>query len=257
MREINSTANQTIKDLCSLKTTGGRADAGVFIAEGEKCVSEAFLTPDRIKTLIIDARYIKDYDEFVTVAEQNEVEILSVSEHVFAKLSNERTPSKIAAVIDIKTLDNALNAKFAVALEDIQDPQNVGAILRTADAAGADTLILSPACADVFSPKAIKASMGSIFHLNIVKTGDIAKEMNLLKQNGMLVLGAHPKEGKAIIYKKPLCLVFGNEGHGMSKEMVDTCDSLVNIKMYGKAESLNVAVAAGILIFDVARAFNV
>lgn len=257
MREINSTANQTIKDISSLKLAGARASAGVFIAEGQKCVSEAFLTPRRVKMLIVNANYIQEYDSFVNIADRDGIEVLSVAQHVFAKLSSEKTPSNIAAVIDIKTQENALNAKFAVALEDVQDPQNVGAILRTADAAGVDTLILSPACADVFSPKAVKASMGSIFHLDIVKTDDILKEINLMKQNGTLILGAHPKQGMPVTYKKPLCLIFGNEGHGMSKDMIDICDNLINIKMYGKAESLNVAVAAGILIFDAARAFNI
>ncbi|MEZ4357186.1 MAG: RNA methyltransferase [Eubacteriales bacterium] len=256
MREINSTANQTIKDICSLKTSKARADVSAFIVEGEKCVSEAFFVPDRVRMLIIDISYIKDYENYICMSEQNGTEVLAVAAHVFAKISSEKTPPKIAAVIKIETIDNALKANFAVALEDVQDPQNVGAILRTADAAGADTLILSYNCADVFSPKAVKASMGSIFHLNIVKADNIVKEISMLKQRGVLVLGAHPRQGKPVVYKKPACLVFGNEGHGMSEDMIDICDSLINIKMYGKAESLNVAVAAGILIFDSARAFN-
>lgn len=137
-----------------------------------------------------------------------------------------------------------------MALEDVADPQNVGTILRTADAVGAAGVLLSGKCADYTSPKAVRAAMGSTFHLPIEVAEDFCGRLSALKRAGVRLLGGHLRGVEAMPGEREnLCVIIGNEARGMSENAAQLCDYLVKIPIYGKAESLNAAVAAGILLY--------
>lgn len=155
------------------------------------------------------------------------------------------------------------NHRMTVVLEDVQDPGNVGTIIRTADAAGATQIIYTAKTADPYNEKVIRASMGSVFHLHIQKTEDVTNCLSRKKKAGTLVFGAS-LNGQAYDFKKelasdkekPWVLVVGNESQGLSPSTEALSDYLYKISMYGYAESLNVSVATGIILFELAKIKN-
>ena len=147
-----------------------------------------------------------------------------------------------------------------VILDDVQDPGNVGTIIRTADAAGFDGIICSSKTADIYNEKVLRGAMGSVFHLPVLQTGALEETVLFLKEQGTRMIGTS-LQGKtslsaSLAAQKAVGIILGNESKGMSKSMADLCDDLYKLPMYGHAESLNVSVAAGILMYDIARAMH-
>lgn len=147
-----------------------------------------------------------------------------------------------------------------VILDDVQDPGNVGTIIRTADAAGFDGIICSSKTADIYNEKVLRGAMGSVFHLPVLQTGALGETVLFLKEQGTRMIGTS-LQGKtslsaSLAAQKAVGIILGNESKGMSKGMADLCDDLYKLPMYGHAESLNVSVAAGILMYDIARAMH-
>ncbi|MGE5493873.1 MAG: TrmH family RNA methyltransferase [Burkholderiales bacterium] len=245
---IRSSGNEYIKYARGLKTKKGRRESGAFLVEGEKCVKELVsFMPGSIQSVIIaDDRYGGIAGE----AELKGARIYRVTESVLESVCDCKTPQGIAAVA-AQPRHGEIYSGFIVMLDDAQDPQNVGTIIRTADAAGCSCVVLSPESADCFSPKAVRASMGSIFHIPVIKaelTGYIEKLMSL----GYDIACGHLKGDIdfALDHNKT-CLVIGNESRGVSEDIARVSTKLVKIPIYGKAESLNAAVAAGILIYKI------
>lgn len=244
MERITSTKNEYIKLLRSLKQKKGREETGLFLAEGDKCAAEA-LCYARVQTLIAALAE----HPLAKQAEQKGVRVICVSQAVMEAVSDVKTPQSAIAVV-YKQQGRLPERGLFVALEDVADPQNVGTILRTADAVGAAGVLLSGKCADYTSPKAVRAAMGSTFHLPVEVAEDFQGRLSAMKKAGVRLLGGHLQGVQAMPgQRENLCVIIGNEARGMSGSAARLCDYLVKIPIYGKAESLNAAVAAGILLY--------
>ena len=244
MEQITSTKNEYIKLLRSLKQKKGREETGLFLAEGDKCAAEA-LCYAKVQTLITALAE----HPLAKQAEQKGVRVICVSQAVMEAVSDVKTPQSAIAVVQ-KQQGRLPEQGLFVALEDVADPQNVGTILRTADAVGAAGVLLSGKCADYTSPKAVRAAMGSVFHLPVEVAEDFQGRLSAMKKAGVRLLGGHLQGVQAMPgQRENLCVIIGNEARGMSPDAAQLCDYLVKIPIYGKAESLNAAVAAGILLY--------
>lgn len=243
MHRITSVQNSYIKELRRLKTKKGRAESGLFLVEGEKCVQEALVYAE------VSAIVTTEEDRALNF-EAGGMQTHLVSDAVMQAISDVKTPQGIlAAVRRAPASLPSLRGHF-VALEDIADPQNVGTIIRTADAAGFCGVLLSNQCADHTSPKAVRAAMGSIFHLPVVVCEDFYARLQTLRENGVTLIGTHLRGSCKFVRSANACIVIGNEARGMSETAASLCDNLYKIPMKGKAESLNAAVAAGIAIYQ-------
>lgn len=245
---ITSTQNEFVKMAKSLKAKKGRTEHGAFLVEGEKCVRELIThMPDILSSLIVSSDQHKDLQQRVSNMGRR---VYSVEAHVMEAISDCKTPQDIAAVA-LKPLHADVSGGFIIALDGVQDPQNVGTIIRTADAAGCACVVLSEESADCFSPKAVRASMGSIFHIPVIYEDLIKYTSKLLSRGYRIACADIDGLEEFELDADRTCLVIGNEARGMSEDMLDICTDRVRIPMFGQAESLNAAVAAGILIYKI------
>ncbi len=243
MLTITSTTNPYIKELKTLSDKKGRR-SGRFIAEGEKCAFEALSYGEVERLLVTDPD-----DPLVMLSEEKGVMPICVTDAVMSAVSGVKTPPGAIAVAVRTECSLPSPHGLFVALEDVADPQNVGAIIRTADAAGAACVLVSSGSADYTSPRAVRASMGSVFHLPIVVCESLYDTLSELKHAGMCITGTHLKGSGELGEHSSVAAVIGNEARGMSDRLSSLCDVLYKIPMRGRAESLNAAVAAGIVIY--------
>lgn len=248
---IDSVHNKIIKEINGLKSKRERDKRGLFILEGERLISE--IPNDR------EIRYIvasKSYKGEKRICER----IYIVPDSLFEKISDTVNPQGILAVCAVREYNikeaNFNNDPFFVVLENVMDPGNMGTIIRTADAAGADGIFLSKGCVDIYNTKVIRATMGSFFHLPIYRNTDIIDVVKTLNSKGITTLAAHLKGNKTpynINMKKGCAVIIGNEAKGLSDELAGEASALVKIPMPGRAESMNAGIAAGILIYEAVR----
>lgn len=240
--KIESADNKLLKLIKSLQKRKFRKENNLFVTEGEKLTREALLKYPAEHILISD-KYIGEFEDAIIVKDS-----------LFIPLCDTITPQGVLGVFKIPqpTLNFEDNGVF-VALEDVQDPGNVGTIIRTADAFGATGVILSEGCADLYSPKVLRSAMGSAFHLPIFRKEDFISELVKLKQQGFKIIAGDLKGGAIGSRKEKAVLVVGNEGNGISSQVREICDELWKIEMAGEAESLNVAVATGILLYSMTK----
>lgn len=246
---ISSTQNEFVKMIRSLHDRKGRSERRMFLVEGKKCVDELLkYMPGIINTLIVTEGL--PADDVVMQIEALGKRVQRVAPHVMKALCDCKTPQSLAAVADIP--DQAtVEDGFVIALDDVMDPANVGTIIRTADAAGCSAVVLSSGSADPFSPKAVRASMGSLFHLPVART-ELHSRLDELLQKGYDVACAELAGTTDVcLDANRTCLVIGNESRGISEEIMKRATARIRIPIYGKAESLNAAVAAGILIYKI------
>ena len=247
---IESNQNKIIKEVNSLKAKKERDKTGLFILEGKRLVDEI---PNswEIKYLL----KAESYSEHI-----NFENVYTVKDSLFEKISETVNPQGILAVCHIKEFDvtnvDYSNSPFFVVLENVTDPGNMGTLIRTADAAGADGIFLSKGCVDIYNPKVIRATMGSIFHLPIYRNLNLMDLMEDFKNNNVKTLAAHLK-GTSTPYKVDMttacAVIIGNEANGLSDEISEMASDLVKIPMPGKAESMNAGIAGGILIYEAVR----
>lgn len=261
---ISSANNRLIKLARQLSTRSGREKNGAFIVEGVRAVEEALAAKVAQAVLVDDAQV--DKPSIVTLLRssiEQTVESAVVETKLFASLVETQTPQGILAIVrDIsQTLPDALseNPRFIVISDGLQDPGNLGTLVRLADAVGADSFMATRGSVDILNPKVVRASMGSLFHLKIVQDVDAAQLAAQLKNLGYNIVAAdvhgtvdHYDYG----FSLPVAVVFGNEGRGLLPEWKEYAD-LVRIPMPGKAESLNVGVAAGVLLYEIIRQLRV
>ncbi len=247
---IDSAHNKIIKEINSLKNKRDREKKGLFVLEGERLVSEI--------NSEWNVKYIAVSESFTGKAEAERV--YRIKDSLFEKISDTVTPQGILAVCEIREFSvediDYSNDPFFVILENVTDPGNMGTIIRTADAAGADGIFVTKGCVDIYNPKVIRATMGSVFHLPIYRNVNGTQVVRELKNNGIVTLGAHLKGEKTpyeINMTKGCAVIIGNEANGLSDEISSEADHLVKIPMPGKAESMNAGIAAGILIYEAVR----
>ncbi len=244
--------NKRIKLVKALSQKKERDKEGLFIAEGLRFVKEA---KDRVFTVVSDS-FLAGEGRGLFL----EGELLQVPDGLFQAISATEHPQGILAVVRQKTytleeLEGDAKGLYLLA-EEIQDPGNLGTILRTADACGADGVILTKGTVDVFNPKVLRSTMGSIFHIPVVMEVTAQQAIRWLHSKGIRIYAAHLR-GEQTPYTLPLqegcCFVIGNEAQGLREETAKACDQLVKIPMPGQAESLNAAVAAAILLYEAVR----
>lgn len=253
MTEITASSNSKYKHVKALCLKKNRQKYGEYTIEGIKSVTDA-LKSDREVT----ALYVSDgFYESGEFSCPEGIPLCRISDSLFEKMCDTKTPQGILAVLKIEN-----NADFTPELsrayiycDGINDPGNLGTIIRTADAAGFDAVLLSEGCADLYSPKTVRASMGSFFNIKVIT--DVSRDkLKSYKDMGFSLIGgalcADSKDYREADMKKPSIIIVGNEANGISAEVLKMCVH-VKIPILGKAESLNAAVAASVLMYELVR----
>jgi RNA methyltransferase, TrmH family len=262
MKAITSTDNPIYKSIKDLTTARGRHEQGLFIAESPHLVEEALKAGAAVRYAVVSEDASERCSPLLQAFQDGGAELLSMSARLFKQLSDTEAPQGILAVVARKQVapdELELNkSKVAVILERIQDPGNLGTILRTALAVGAGFAVLSADCADAWSQKVVRASQGAVLHLPIVEADNIAETITALNGKGWHTACGHLSGSDffARAAHARTALVIGNEASGVSAEAAAACCALYKLPMPGPAESLNAAVAAGIMLYDIWREQN-
>ena len=252
MQDITSQSNAKIKYIRSLAQKKSRAEHKEYTVEGVKSVRDA-LSSDREVTAICASKSFTENENFNY---PDNIPVYRVADAVFEKLCDTKTPQGILAVIKMSGTAFELDKqKFYIYCDRLQDPGNLGTVIRTADAAGAGGVLLSEGCTDLYSPKTVRASMGSFFNVNVMTDVD-AKTLEKYAGAGFAIYGG-ALHSDSIPYTeadftKPSIIVIGNEANGISSEVLRLC-RCVKIPIMGKAESLNAGVAAAVLMYEALR----
>lgn len=266
---ITGTSGSRVKKIVQLQQKSrARNEEKVFVAEGIKMFEEA--PPELIQELYIEEGL---YDSERLGPLRNKVErcrrqgcfVETVTGEVFLKLSDTKTPQGILCVMGQQSyskeqlLSQAKEKRkrggipLFLLLEDIQDPGNLGTMIRTAEGAGADGIIMTRGCVDIYHPKTIRSTMGSLYRMPFLYVADLKEIIARLKENRIKVYAAHLKGERLyheIDYSEGCAFLIGNEGNGLRQETADLADCYLKIPMQGKLESLNAAVAAAILMYQ-------
>lgn len=246
MEHITSLKNPKVAAWKALKDRKGRRESGCFLVEGRKMVEEALASAFDVETVLVQ--------EGMELPDGLTMPVYELPAHVLAAVCDTKTPQGIAAVVRMK--EQSALGKHIVVLDGLQDPGNVGTIIRTADAAGLNGVLLSNQCADVFSPKVLRATMGSIFRMNLRTTDDLPGELTKLREKGYSILSSQ-LDGTPFYERQDVAerfaLIIGNEGNGVSEQVQQTATHRVRLPMRGGAESLNAAIAAAIMMYELMR----
>ncbi len=252
MERITSVQNNKVKEAAALKDTKARKASGLFIAEGRKLVDELArcgITP--IRCFIKEGTQVPD--------NIGECEVFEVTDAVMKKISALTTPQDIIAIAKEPKKSEDQSENFVIALDNIQDPLNMGAILRSAEAFGVKTVVLGRGCTDPYSQKTLRGAMGSVFRLDIFMC-DLKEYLLQKKSQGFCIIGTGLDKSYVTVDKlsqnEKKVVVIGNEGSGISLEIRDVCDFGMFIPMSGQNESLNAAVAASIIMWENQRQKN-
>lgn len=257
---ITSTSNERIKHIAALqRDLKLRKEESLFVVEGGRLFLEA---PDSlIREIYVTARFLEQADGRIK-EKLIRTGFETVSDQAFSKMSDTKSPQGILAAIAKREYqrEELFGGPDAVplllVLENIQDPGNLGTILRAAEGAGVTGVILSPGCADICQPKAVRATMGSLFRIPFYQSGDLYWEIKFLQDNSVKVYAAY-LEGSvcydAADYRGGSAFLIGNEGNGLTAAAAAAADMRIRIPMAGKLESLNAAVSAALLVYEAAR----
>lgn len=252
MKEITSVSNQLIVNLKKLRLKKYRKEQRLYLLEGRRLVTDALKLNAPIKTLLVLNSAIDSFSQAVSDAQKVDAEIISVSQNIIDALSETMSPEGIIAIAQMQELPVKTGGPL-IALDCIQDPGNLGTIIRTCDAAGIGGILLNEGCAELYNPKVVRSAMGSIFNVPIKTCTDFSIELKQLKKDGYLIAAA--ALGGSPFYQTRLpqrtVLIIGNEGNGISREIISMADTVVTLPMRGGAQSLNASVAAGIMIYDI------
>ncbi len=257
--EISSLTNEKVKLIKSLYHRKYRRDLNLFVAEGVRICKEALENNWEIKYLLFN-KESKDNLAIYDLVNQTTslgADTIAVSSQILSKLSHKDNPQNVLGVFIQKwhRLPNSVDNKRIVALENVRDPGNLGTILRTMDGMGASDCILLNECTDPFSYEAVRASMGAVFNINIIAS-NLEGFLEWKSYKNINLIGTSLK--KAFHYtranwKTPFVLAMGNEQNGLSDKLINNCDQLIKIPMLGKSDSLNLAVSAGIALYESIR----
>ena len=256
--KITSLANPMVKGMAALHQKKHRDETGLFLAEGLKLVRDAAESGWAIRALAHTGLADEAVGALAARTKAAGGDVLEVSAAVLQKIARRDNPQNVLGVFSqCFAQDTAIGSGGPwIALDRVRDPGNLGAIVRTADAAGFAGVALVGACVDPFSVEAVRATMGSIFHVPVARTSGEAF-LRHVKERGVRLVGTQLsatidyRDGD---FREPLVLLMGNEQQGLSPALVAQCDQLLRIPMRGKADSLNLSVSAGIMIYEALRA---
>ena len=256
---ITSRKNQLIKETSALlNSTSERESTMSYLAEGARLVEDAAKSGVAILRLFYTPAAEKKYASYLAPAMKEADEIYVVEDHVAALLSSTKSTQGVFAqcAFGENLLSNRITGKLIV-LENIQDPSNMGNMLRTAEALGIESVLLCGECCDVTSPKVLRASMGAVYRMNFAFAKTPADARNILSKEGYRLYGAVPSDKAekitAVDFGGKVTVAIGNEGNGLTEEFKAICDGLVTIPMTGRAESLNAATAAAIVMWEMTK----
>ena len=222
---------------------------------GKNVLNEVLSNPQKIKKLYMTSN-MKD-ERIMQSIRKNKIQFESVSRETMDRMVKGNHQG-IMAIVDKSDMDNAkvdLSQDFYLILNDVQDPGNIGTIVRTADSLNIKQIIVSNKTADVYNPKVVRSTMGAIFRVKVIMVDDLVKEIKNLQNNGIKVYSTDLNTDESIYtvnYEKS-AVVIGNEANGVSKEVIEASDGSIKIPMIGKTESLNAAVATSVLLYEVYR----
>lgn len=258
---ITSLHNKDVKAVAALAAKKKERDRqGLFIVEGPKMFGEA--PAERISRVYLSQSAAAQMQgQYGAKLAGLSCEV--VSDEVFAKMSDTKTPQGILCLVRQQqyNIEEILQGKdkkqsLLIILENIQDPGNLGTIFRTAEAAGADGVIMSSRTADIYNPKTIRSTMGSVYRIPFLYAEDLSSVIKRVREKGVRVYAAHlggTAAYDACSYQKGTAFLIGNEANGLREETAACADTMVHIPMEGQVESLNAAVASSILLFEAAR----
>ena len=256
--ELTGLQNPVVKAAAELKQKKYRTQNGLYLAEGLRTAEEA-VAYKAVETLFYVATDDDRTMRLLEDAAMQNIKLVCVNENVMKKIADTETPQGIIAVCKMRQpkLENLLaSGKMLLVLDRVGDPGNIGTMLRTADAAGIGGLVLLKGCADIYAPKTVRSSMGSLFHIPVLSGVSEQEFVSAAKKAGYDLL-VTCLDGADNLYKADLsgriAFVMGNEAGGVSEILLEKADKRVYIPMAGRAESLNVAMAAGIVMFEALR----
>ncbi len=244
---IVSKQNPAVKELASLKEKKGRRERGTFLVEGDKMVSECAACGMEIVRIAV----CEEQAEKLARAKQIAPEVLLLGRDAFGAISDEKTPQGVLAEVKIPKFELAPPEGNCLLLDGLSDPANVGAIMRTAAAAGYREIYLAD-CADPYSPKSVRASMSGVFFSKLMR-GARAEILGALRGVTLIAADMGGENIFSFVPQGKFCLCIGNEGNGLSDEVRSRADRTVGIPMEKHTESLNAAVSAGILMYLLKR----
>ncbi|MCT4606968.1 MAG: RNA methyltransferase [Marinisporobacter sp.] len=260
--KINSSDNGTIKQVRELKKKKYRQKYGQYIVEGIRIIRDALENNKKIKYILFNEELytVSGGEALLNELMEKNIKVYEISNKIYMSLSDTQNPQGIMAILPMEEydLEYILNDSkhFFLVLDRIQDPGNLGTIIRTADAAGFSAVILAKGCVDLYNLKTIRSTMGSIFHFPIIQGDETVEIIKKLKSKDIKIVSTSLETEKyydEVNYNERTAFIIGNEANGVLKEVLQYSDDLVKIPMIGKAESLNASIAASIMMYEAVR----
>lgn len=257
IQEISSPHNATFKAWKKLLSKKGREKQGRFIVEGEHLVLEAAQSKWPLDALIVSEEYGFS-DDMMKLVAAYAPPIYTIPESMFLELADTDTPQGVMMVVQKPSMTHSIdnkNLSLLLAVDQVRDPGNLGTIIRTADAAGVDAILLGKGTADAFSGKVVRATQGSLFHIPLLSV-DLQEKLSSLKSDQWCIIGTNLNKAKDIrqmdtTQHKKMMIIVGNEAEGVSESLEPFIDEHIKIPIFGQAESLNVGIATGILLYQI------
>jgi TrmH family RNA methyltransferase len=255
-------SKEKLKELVKLKTKKGRKTQKRFLIEGMRLCEEVANSNWEAESVLFTSSFQSSPagKNLLQKFQRRKIDTIPVKKEIVKKLSETATPQGIIAVVKIKEFSLgelwSEGSNIILALDAIRDPGNVGTLIRTADAFGINGVILSSDTVEVYNPKVVRSTMGSIFHLPIFDDVDLEKTIPRLKKLNFKIFGTDVKEGKEfdkLDCSGKICILIGSEAKGLNKKLFPLSDAIIRIRTYGKAESLNASVAGGILLYEITK----
>ncbi len=258
MQVISSKDNELIKHIKKLKDKKHRDESNEYIIEGVKLIEEAVKEKARIKKIIVCEDTTRTYEIPTHIMyEIAKYECVYVTNKVFASITQVTNPQGIMAIIEKGDTNVQIDytQDIIVALDDVQDPGNLGTILRTVDSIGLNQIIVSKGTADAFNSKVVRSTMGAIFRVKIIEVENLPQAIKEMRKHHfkLMVTSLQTENSIYDIKFNKKIIVIGNEANGVSKEIQEMADEKAKIPMLGKTESLNASVAAGVVMYEYVR----
>ncbi len=258
MQVISSKDNELIKHIKKLKDKKHRDESNEYIIEGVKLIEEAVKEKARIKKIIVCEDTTRTYEIPTNIMyEIAKYECVYVTNKVFASITQVTNPQGIMAIIEKGDTNVPIDytQDIIVALDDVQDPGNLGTILRTVDSIGLNQIIVSKGTADAFNSKVVRSTMGAIFRVKIIEVENLPQSIKEMRKHHfkLMVTSLQTENSIYDIKFNKKIIVIGNEANGVSKEIQEMADEKAKIPMLGKTESLNASVAAGVVMYEYVR----
>lgn len=259
-KKITSPSNPLIKNIKSLYRKKNRWNKKRFLIEGVNSVEELLKEKSLIDYIVYSDKLlnVNEGKDLLKKINDNNIDLINVPHNLYKEITDVENPQGIMGVVkfNLTPFEEILKNKgFLIFLDGVMDPGNMGTIIRTADAFGINGVIITEGSVDIYNPKVVRASMGSIFHIPLCYIDNKSKAFKIFKEENITILATSLESNKfihEIDMKEDIIFIIGNEAKGISKSSIDNADELVKIYMPGKAESLNAAIASSIIMYEMA-----